>query len=45
MVTDVAGRPLNFTLGRELTENRGVIVTNGQFHERVLAAVKKTGLA
>jgi len=44
VVTDVIGRPLNFTLGRELTENRGVIVTNGQLHQRVLAAVKKTGV-
>ncbi|HEX8199820.1 MAG TPA: 3'(2'),5'-bisphosphate nucleotidase [Isosphaeraceae bacterium] len=39
VVTDVAGRPLEFTHGRELTANRGVIVTNGRLHDRVLAAL------
>lgn len=38
-VTDVAGRPLEFTHGRELAANRGVIVTNGRLHDRVLAAL------
>jgi 3'(2'), 5'-bisphosphate nucleotidase len=44
-VTDVAGRPLNFRLGRELSENRGVIVSNGALHDRVLAALKAVGVA
>lgn len=43
-VTDVIGKPVNFTLGRELTENRGVIVTNGWLHEQVLAAVRNAGI-
>lgn len=43
-VTDVTGRPLDFTHGRELKNNRGVIVTNGSLHERVLEAVRKTGI-
>jgi 3'(2'), 5'-bisphosphate nucleotidase len=43
-VTDVAGKPLNFTLGRELRENRGVIVTNGPLHEPVLAALRQVGV-
>ena len=30
VVTDIAGRPLEFHHGRELTANRGVIVTNGR---------------
>jgi len=43
-VTDVGGKPLNFTLGRELRENRGVIVTNGPLHEPVLAALREVGV-
>ncbi len=39
VVTDVAGRPLDFTHGSELAVNRGVIVSNGRFHERVLNAL------
>jgi 3'(2'), 5'-bisphosphate nucleotidase len=43
-VTDVAGRPLDFTMGRELRNNRGVIVTNGKLHEPVLAALRSVGV-
>ena len=35
-VTDVAGRPLDWTHGHELKENRGVIVTNGNLHARLV---------
>lgn len=38
-ITDVSGRALDFTRGRELTENRGIVATNGQLHDRVLAAL------
>ncbi len=38
-VTDVDGRPLDFTLGRELVANRGVVATNGPLHNQVLAAL------
>lgn len=38
-VTDIHGRPLDFTRGSALTENQGVIVTNGGLHDAVLAAV------
>jgi 3'(2'), 5'-bisphosphate nucleotidase len=41
-VTDIDGKPLEFTHGRELTANRGVIATNGLIHDAVLDAVKKT---
>jgi HAL2 family 3'(2'),5'-bisphosphate nucleotidase len=44
VVTDVAGRPLEFNHGRELTANRGVIVTNGPLHARVIEAVRASGL-
>lgn len=43
-VTDITGKPLDFTHGRELVENRGVIVTNSPLHERVLVAVKNAGI-
>ena len=39
-VTDVDGRPLEFTHGRTLANNRGVIATNGEFHDDVVAAVQ-----
>lgn len=39
-VTDVDGKPLDFTLGRTLSANRGVIATNGYLHEPVLKAVQ-----
>jgi 3'(2'), 5'-bisphosphate nucleotidase len=41
-VTDVDGKPLEFTHGRELSANRGVIVTNGLLHDAILEAVAKT---
>ncbi len=43
-VTDIAGRPLEFHHGRELRANKGVIVTNGHLHERVLQALSALGL-
>lgn len=39
-VTDVRGAPLDFGLGRGLSANKGVIVTNGAFHDEVVAAVR-----
>jgi len=39
-VTDVDGRPLDFTRGGELATNRGVIVTNGRLHAKVLEALR-----
>ena len=35
-VTDIQGKPLDFTRGRELTENSGVVVSNGLVHDRVI---------
>ena len=37
-VTDVAGNPLNFTHGRKLEQNRGVIATCGPIHNKVVEA-------
>ena len=35
-LTDLTGKPLDFTHGRTLKENRGVLATNGLLHEKVL---------
>ncbi len=43
-VTDVTGKPLDFTRGRELTENRGVIVTHGPFHDAILNTLAEIGV-
>jgi len=39
-VTDVAGKPLEFTHGRTLQANRGIVATNGSIHEQVVQAVQ-----
>ncbi len=38
-VTDTRGEPLDFSLGRTLRNNVGVIATNGRLHDRVVEAV------
>ena len=40
-VTDVDGKPLDFSLGRTLAANRGVVATNGPLHDRVIASIQK----
>ena len=40
-VTDVLGQPLDFSLGRGLERNKGVVVTNGPLHDQVVAAVRQ----
>ena len=39
VVTDVTGAPLDFGHGRRLERNRGVVATDGSFHDRVINAV------
>jgi len=39
-VSDVRGAELDFSIGRTLRDNLGVIVTNGRLHDRVVAAVR-----
>ena len=39
-VTDLLGQPLNFGLGRQLDENRGIIATTPHLHSRIRAAVQ-----
>jgi 3'(2'), 5'-bisphosphate nucleotidase len=38
-VTDLEGRPLDFSHGKRLEGNRGVCATNGALHEALLSAL------
>ena len=40
-VTDLDGKPLDFSHGRTLAENRGVLATNGLLHEAALAGLRE----
>ena len=40
VVTDIDGRPLDFTHGARLSANRGIVATSGRFHDDVIAAVQ-----
>jgi 3'(2'), 5'-bisphosphate nucleotidase len=40
-VTDVDGKPLDFTHGRTLDANRGVVATSGAIHDEVIDAVRR----
>ncbi|MCC7144884.1 MAG: 3'(2'),5'-bisphosphate nucleotidase [Phycisphaeraceae bacterium] len=38
-VTDIDGKPLDFTQGRRLENNRGIVATLGPIHERLLQTI------
>lgn len=40
-VTDITGKPLDFSLGAKLVNNQGVVVSNGSIHDPVLTALKE----
>jgi len=42
-LTDLSGKPLDFTQGRMLVNNRGVLGTNSLLHEKVLECLKAVG--
>jgi 3'(2'), 5'-bisphosphate nucleotidase len=42
-VSDLRGEPLDFSAGRELVRNTGVIVSNGLLHDAALEAVRAAG--
>ncbi|TWT47646.1 3'(2'),5'-bisphosphate nucleotidase [Botrimarina hoheduenensis] len=42
-ITDLDGKPLDFSQGRTLAANRGVLATNGVLHEAALRAVHAIG--
>jgi 3'(2'), 5'-bisphosphate nucleotidase len=43
-VTDLNGRPLDFTTGRHLLRNTGLIASNGILHDAVLGVVREGSL-
>lgn len=42
-ITDLDGKPLDFSHGRTLAENRGVCASNGRLHEAALAGLRAIG--
>lgn len=40
-ISDVTGKPLDFSLGRTLAHNNGVVVTNTHVHDSVIGAVRE----
>jgi 3'(2'), 5'-bisphosphate nucleotidase len=42
-ISDLDGRPLDFSHGRELKTNRGILATNGPLHEPLLAGLRAIG--
>ncbi|MEA5469572.1 inositol monophosphatase family protein [Spirulina sp. 06S082] len=40
-VTDLDGKPLDFSLGEKLTANRGILASNGVIHDRALEFTHK----
>jgi 3'(2'), 5'-bisphosphate nucleotidase len=41
-ITDTDGKPLDFSTGRRLTNNRGIFATNGQIHEEALKILQQS---
>jgi 3'(2'), 5'-bisphosphate nucleotidase len=42
-VSDLDGKPLDFSQGRTLAANRGVLATNGYLHDAILSGLKQIG--
>jgi 3'(2'), 5'-bisphosphate nucleotidase len=42
-ITDLDGKLLDFSHGRTLAKNRGILATNGHLHEAILAALRDLG--
>jgi 3'(2'), 5'-bisphosphate nucleotidase len=43
-VTDLEGKPLDFTRGERMADNRGILATSGPLHDRALEAIRSIGL-
>ncbi|ACK73113.1 3'(2'),5'-bisphosphate nucleotidase [Gloeothece citriformis PCC 7424] len=41
-VTDLDGKALDFSVGPKLSNNRGIVVTNGKIHQQVLETIAQT---
>ncbi|MDY7109477.1 MAG: 3'(2'),5'-bisphosphate nucleotidase [Planctomycetota bacterium] len=44
VITDITGAPLDFTHGRKLQANRGVVCTAAGLHDRIIAAIRELGI-
>jgi 3'(2'), 5'-bisphosphate nucleotidase len=42
-ITDLDGKLLDFSHGRSLTQNRGILATNGLLHDPLLAGLRAIG--
>jgi 3'(2'), 5'-bisphosphate nucleotidase len=42
-VSDMTGKPLDFSKAAKLVDNRGVVVSNGEIHQQVLTALAQAG--
>jgi 3'(2'), 5'-bisphosphate nucleotidase len=42
-ITDLDGRTLDFTTGPLLTQNRGILASNGHLHDAALSALRSIG--
>ena len=40
-VTDISGKDLDFSAGKKLVNNRGVVVTNGPLHDKIIDLIKQ----
>jgi 3'(2'), 5'-bisphosphate nucleotidase len=40
-VTDILGKSLDFSKGKRLEDNRGVVASNGRFHQQIIDAVSQ----
>ena len=40
-VSDIHGEPLDFSRGRTLARNKGVVASNGALHDRVISAIRQ----
>ncbi len=45
VVSDIAGTPLDFSRGRELTANRGIVCATAAVHDRLIRAIEELGIA
>jgi 3'(2'), 5'-bisphosphate nucleotidase len=43
-VSDLSGKPLDFSCGQNLSKNDGLVATNGFIHEKVLSAIRSLNI-
>jgi 3'(2'), 5'-bisphosphate nucleotidase len=40
-ISDISGKPLDFSLGRTLKANKGIVATSAKIHSKVIEACNK----